>query len=383
MRKRVVVFCGNGYYSLGLIRSLGEGGYRPECYCYGHKCDIFLSSKYISKGRIFKTADDVLDYLLNDYPCYDDKPILFTIPDIPAYLVDQHLDQLKDKFILMNAGGQGRIGYWMDKRNVSRLAEKHGLLLPWTIELSKGDAIPEDIRYPVFTKSLRTVDGGKCDEGICWNKEELENRRKVVASDSFLVMEYIQKKQEIDYFGISLKGKVYIDYNDEISRFTDSAFGYYGVIKKCEHNDTWEKCVAMMKEIGYDGLFDVEFLQDKDGKLYFMEVNFRVDGAIYKVTPGVNLPAEWCRLVELPQEELPDALVTKKKRFTGMSEVQDFKASVAHGSMNPFKWFWQFCLTDKYMLISLKDLKPVWVWLFTSSRRDLPRIIWGDEGGDP
>jgi hypothetical protein len=205
----------------------------------------------------------------------------------------------------------------------------------------------------------------------------------VVASDSFLVMEYIQKKQEIDYFGISLKGKVYIDYNDEISRFTDSAFGYYGVIKKCEHNDTWEKCVAMMKEIGYDGLFDVEFLQDKDGKLYFMEVNFRVDGAIYKVTPGVNLPAEWCRLVELPQEELPDALVTKKERFTGMSEVQDFKASVAHGSMNPFKWFWQFCLTDKYMLISLKDLKPVWVWLFTSSRRDLPRIIWGDEGGDP
>ena len=138
-----------------------------------------------------------------------------------------------------------------------------------------------------------------------------------------------------------------------------------------------------MKEIGYDGLFDVEFLQDKDGKLYFMEVNFRVDGAIYKVTPGVNLPAEWCRLVEIPQEELPDALVTKKKRFTGMSEVQDFKASVAHGSMNPFKWFWQFCLTDKYMLISLKDLKPVWVWLFTSSRRDLPRIIWGDEGGDP
>lgn len=375
MVRKVVVFCGSGYHSLGLIRSLGEGGYRPECYCFGHKCDLVLSSRYISKGRKFESAEAILDFLLNDYPCEDNKPILLTIPDVPAFLVDQHLDELNKKFTLMNAGEQGKIGYWMDKRVQAQMARKHGLLIPWTIELSKEEAIPETIPYPVFTKSVRTVDGGKCDEGICQNKEELEMKQKNMASDRILVTEYIQKKYEIDYFGMALKGKVYIDYNDIISRFPDGAFGYYGDIVKCAHDDIWEKCVAMMKETGYEGLFDIEFLEDVNGKLYFMEVNFRVDGALYKVTPGVNLPAEWCRLIDAAQEDLPEALVTKRKRFTGMTEVQDFKTSVAHGSMNPLKWFWQFCTTDKYMLLNLKDPMPVLVWLFTSSRRECKRFI--------
>ena len=374
MNKRVVVFCGSGCHSLGLIRCLGEGGYRPECYCYGRKCDLLFSSKYVSQGRKLESAEAILDFLLNDYPCYDDKPFLLTIPDLPAYLVDQHLDELKRKFLLMNAGEQGQIGYLMDKRVQARLASKHGLRIPWTIELSKHDAIPDDITYPVFTKNIKTVDGGKCDEGICRNREELEARQQAITSDRFLVMEYIRKKCEIDYFGMVLKGKVYIDYNDIISRFPEGGFGYYGDIVKCEHDDIWKRCISMVAETGYEGLFDVEFLKDADGNLYFLEVNFRVDGGIYKVTPGVNLPVEWCRLADVAPEYLPEALATKKTRFTGMTEVQDFKSSVSHGSMNPFKWFWQFCLADKYMLLNLRDPMPFLVWLFTSNHKECSRF---------
>ena len=374
MDQRVVVFCGNGYHSLGLIRCLGEGGYRPECYCFGHKCDLILSSKYISKGKKFESAEAILDHLLHHYPYYDEKPILLTIPDVPAFLIDQHLDELKEKFVLMNASEQGKLGYWMDKRNMAKMAQKHGFSIPWTIELSREEAIPDSIRYPVFTKSIRTVDGGKGDESICRSKEELEEKRKIIASDRFLVTEYIQKKYEIDYFGMALKERVYIDYYDAISRFSNDAFGYYGDIIKCQHDDFWKKCTAMMKEIGYEGLFDIEFLEDVNGKRYFMEVNFRVDGGIYKVTPGINLPAEWCRLVNMAQKDLPEALTTRKQRFTGMTEIQDFKSSVAHGSMNPLKWFWQFCRTDKYMLLNLRDPMPVLVWLFTSSRRECLRF---------
>ena len=110
MSRRVVVFCSDVYSSLGLVRSLGEAGYRPECYCYGANCDYILASQYISQGKSFPSASDVLSYLLNDYPCYPEKPVLYTLPDPPAYLVDQHLDQLKDKFVLMNAGQQGALG---------------------------------------------------------------------------------------------------------------------------------------------------------------------------------------------------------------------------------------------------------------------------------
>lgn len=364
--RKTVVFCSDAWPGLGLVRSLGEAGYRPECYCYGNRGNFILASRYVSKSRVFKTAADVLAFLI-DYPCSEgEKPILFTIPDDPAYLVDQHQDVLKEKFILMTAGKQGNIAYWMDKRHMATVAQKHGLVVPWTIELSKDDAIPEAINYPVFTKSTSTVIGGKEDEGVCWNPKELEAKKGTLISDRFLVMKYIKKRKELNFFGLSIKGKVYIDYRDEISRFPNGAYGYYGPFSRLGYDEVRQKCISMMAEIGYDGLFDIEFLLGEDGILYFMEINFRVDGAIYKLTPGVNLPAEWCRLVGMAQEELPDALPLKRAYFTGMTEFHDFRVSVLSGKMNPIKWFWDFCRADVYIFLNRKDPKPVFVWLWSN-----------------
>lgn len=374
MEKRIVIFCNDGYPSIGLIRSLGEANYRPECYCYGKYCRYLLASKYVSKGRIFETPDEVLNYLVNDYPLYGNKPILFTVPDLPAFLVDQNYNRLSQKFLLMSAGRQGAIGEWMDKRKMANIAKKHGFTIPWTIELSKNDTIPESIEYPVFTKSIRSVDGGKCDESICWNRDELEAKKTTIQSERFLVMKYIKKKQEIDYFGLSVKGKAYINFHDEISRFPNSGYGYYCVYKKCDHTEICQRCISMIEEIGYNGLFDVEFLKGEDGVLYFMEMNYRVDGAIYKLTPGINLPAEWCRLVNYDKKDLPEVLPIKKEHFTGMTELQDFKTSVLSGEMNFFKWFWEFCTADTHMLLNLKDPKPVFVWAFDFIRGSVRKM---------
>lgn len=367
--RNVVVFCSDIYTSLGLIRCLGEAGYRPECYCYGDDGDFLLSSRYVAGGRKFETVNDALHYLLYDYPEYEVKPILFTIPDPPAYYVDLHLDTLKDKFTLMSAGNQGMIGYWMNKKIISDLAKKHGFVIPWMLEMSKCDEIPNTLDYPVFTKSIRTVDGGKRDESVCRNKDELKARVSTIISDQYIVMQYIRKKQEINYYGISIKGKVYIDFCDELNRFSDSGYGYYHVINRCMRDDIYTKCVSMILETGYEGLFDIEFLLGENGVLYFMEVNFRVDGAIYKLIPGINLPAEWCRLIDKNKEELPESLSIKKSFFTGMSEIYDFKQSVLTGKMNPFKWFWEFCVTDTHMLINIKDPMPAFVKLWLVIKR--------------
>ena len=58
--------------------------------------------------------------------------------------------------------------------------------------------------------------------------------------DTLLVMKYIRKKKEIDYFGVSINGKVYIDFNDEISRFPDGAYGYYGPFMRCKNDETYQ-----------------------------------------------------------------------------------------------------------------------------------------------
>lgn len=363
MMKRIVLFCVDVYTSLGVIRSVGEGGSKIEVFCYGNECEFLLASKYVSFGKAFACPEDVVEYLINEYPTYEDKPILLTIPDSPAYFVDLHKDELERKFVVMSAGKAGDIVRWMSKSEIGRLAQKFGLTIPWTREICKNAPIPDDLEYPVFTKSVKTIDGGKMDEYICRNKEELENRAKSIVSERFLVMKYIEKAKEINYFGLALDGNVYIDYHDERTRFLPGSYGHYSTFYRCvgDKNDLLSSIVSMMKETHYNGLFDVEFIQDKDGTKYFLEVNFRVDGAIYKLTPGVNLPMEWVRLVRLKQANLPlpSALNVGKKRFTGMSESQDFKENVLTGKINPFVWLWQFLRADKHMLINLRDPKPL------------------------
>ena len=362
--KKVVLFCGENNVSLGAIRCLGEAGYRPICYCFGHKCKYLLSSKYVGEGKVFNTIEDAFEQLRADFPDTNEKPVLLTIPDPPAHIIDMHKDEMDKKFILMSAGKAGAIVHWMDKKNISELAQKHGLIIPWTIEMKKGDSVPDGLDYPVFTKSSSTTDGGKCDESVCRTKAELDERVKTMVSERFLVMKYIQKKKEINYYGMSLKGRIYIDYSDERTRFTTTGFGNYQKFSPCLKDELYDKIVAMIKATGYEGLFDVEFLQGVDGNMYFLEVNFRLDGTLYRLSPGVNLPAEWCKWVETPENKLPQSLTLKKKHFTGMSEKEDFQNSVLTGMVNPLKWFYQFCTADKHMLINIRDPKPFFVRLF-------------------
>lgn len=360
---KVVVLCSDYITALGLVRSLGEAGYRPECYCYGYS-NYLLASRYISKGRLFKSKENAFYFLLNEYPCNEEKPVLLTIPDPPAYFVDLHKDELEKKFILQNAGAAGRVAYWMDKNNICQLAQKYGFDLPWSVVLNKNSEIPQNIEYPIFTKGLQSVGGGKCDEGICFSKAELQQKIKSMHSDNFLVMKYIHKKKEINYLGIAKGGKIYIDYHDIRERFPAGGYGHYNRFVKVKKDDFYQRIVDMMKETQYEGLFDVEFLLGQDDVMYFMEVNFRTDGEVYKLCEGVNLPAEWVRLAKLRNDELPEYLNTKKASFVGITEIDDFRHSVMSGEVNIFKWIWQFITADRRMLFNLKDPMPFFVKLW-------------------
>lgn len=355
----VTVFCSDFITSLGLVRTVGEAGYKVECVCYGPCSDYILSSKYVVKGNAFKTCEDAIHYLIEEYPIKENKSVLFTIPDPPAYYVDLNLDVLSKKFILFNAGEPGKIVYWMNKHNISKLAQKYGFNIPWAIQLSKGNSLPKDLSYPVFVKSTISTLGGKRDEGVCNSRQELENKISGLISEDFIVMQYIKKTKEINYFGIAVKGHVYIDYHDVRERFPNDAYGEYNSFHKCAYDDFHSRMIAMIKETNYQGLFDVEFLVDEKGNYYFMEVNFRVDGEIYKLALGIDLPDYWCRLVNCPNNILPEKLETKKENFIGITEITDFSNSVLSGQMNFIPWFWQFISADRRMLFNFKDPMPV------------------------
>lgn len=74
------------------------------------------------------------------------------------------------------------------------------------------------------------------------------------------------------------------------------------------HDELHARLVEMIKEMDYEGLFEIEFLLDQDEEMNFMEINLRADSFIWCLTAGQNQPALWCRLMQLPEEQLPDEL---------------------------------------------------------------------------
>lgn len=184
-------------------------------------------------------------------------------------------------------------------------------------------------------------------------------------------MQFIEKTKEVNYFGLSLNGKIYIDYKDEVLRCKSDSYGHYCHFFKCKKDETYQKIVSMMKETKYNGIFDAEFFLGKDEKLYFMEVNFRVDGTVYRLLPGVNLPAEWCRLSISEGAIPPPDLNLGKEDFYGMTEVADFRENVLTGKINPLLWLWQLCKAEKLMLLNMRDPLPLFAKVFCVVKRML------------
>ena len=84
----------------------------------------------------------------------------------------------------------------MNKDTILKLAQKHGLNTLKTHYVERG-VIPEDLEYPVITKSMSPVAGGwKSDVHICYDREELEKAYESIKSSKVLLQKYIDKKNE-------------------------------------------------------------------------------------------------------------------------------------------------------------------------------------------
>lgn len=87
--------------------------------------------------------------------------------------MDEHYDEYQGKFIFFNDGRKGRITEFMDKYNILELAKKNGLKTLETKAVARG-VLPENIEYPVITRSIApNIGGWKSNVHICENEKEL------------------------------------------------------------------------------------------------------------------------------------------------------------------------------------------------------------------
>lgn len=355
---KVYVFGGNHHNTLGVIRSLGQKGISSVLLLVddntkrGHYVG---KSRYISERHLFSAYREGVEFLMKQKR-EEIKDVVICCSDGASSAIDMEYDALSQSYYIPNCLKQGEISRLMSKEVLAEEAKKYGLNVPQTW-LSYNGAIPDGVTFPCIIKPLYSKDGSKNDISVCNNREELNQYFKNEHCDALQIQAFIVKDFEYQLIGCSISSgkEIVIPGVSKVirpSKTSNTGFLYYHSL---DDSYSIDEVKRMLKGMHYSGLFSVEFLRDKDGKDFFMEVNFRNDGNAISVTAaGVNLPYIWYCSAEnasnVPKiEEIHPVFV--------MPEFDDL-VHVFHHNITFKTWLKDMRRADCYMEYDKHDVKP-------------------------
>ena len=359
----VVVIGGLHHNTLGVIRSLGEANIPKQNITGIIVCEEYIrynflsASKYIDskKVKVINRDDKILD-VLDEVKIETKKQVIICCSDSSAEVVMKNYKKLNEWYYTPNV----RVGIsdLMSKQNQCDHAICAGLLIPKSIVLKKSTCKSWDV-FPCITKPLICGNGGgKADIHIAHNKAELLDAISLIDSEMIQIQEYIKKDMEYQLIGCSLDGgdEIIIPGYTKIIRQpenTNTGYLIYSPIEDLEFD--YNAVKRFIKQIGYSGLFSLEFLRDKKGHDYFLEINLRNDGNAYCVqSAGINLPYIWCYYNY--NNSLPSCELQFKKPIYFIPDLSDIKRGIK--SVGMFQWINQFINAESHAVFNIRDMKP-------------------------
>lgn len=378
-KHRFVVFCEDHYNPLGAVRSIGEAGIKPDVILVAsHKPRMIPYSKYLGELVMVSNIKEGYDHLIAKYSSFLEKTFIITCSDdIESYL-DMHYEELKHHFYFFDGASQGQITRVMEKNEMCRLAVECGLQIPKTEELKVGE-LPQNLRYPVMTKSvISTVANWKSNVHICENEQELLDAYKEINEDRINVQEFIEKENELCIDGLSINGgeELYMPIQSSYLRFTPKSYGNYILFEKFKEIALYDKIHELFKKTHFTGVFSIEFLKDKKGNFYFLEINFRNSTWSYAHTvEGVNLPIIWAKSVLAGHLDVSDVKI-KEDVFTAMVEESDFRESVLKKKISLRQWIKDVKGCACLFIYNKKDPKPFWKYISSEANRLIKKIVF-------
>lgn len=297
MKHEILILGGNHQNPLGVIEALGRKGLRSHVIVVGGcKKSFVLRSKYVKRGWICGSYEEALSCIREQFSQATKPLVAYACSDDAASFFDCHRDELSQYLLLPGIAQQGALTRWIDKQVMVEAAQRLGLDTPRTWIVDQASNFSE-ILYPCVTKSLTSVQNGKSEFTLCQNEAELRHFLQHKAHNQQIqVQQFIEKEYEFQFLGLSLQGgeQVFIPGRTHIGatpHFNNLTFLRYAPFAEGDNPATLEKSRAFVRATGYTGLFSVEFMHGKDGRDYFLEMNFRNDGnGICVTSAGTNLP---------------------------------------------------------------------------------------------
>ncbi len=357
---KAIVIGGDHHNTLGVIRGLGERGIMPDLVLVVPAEMTFVdASKYIAQKWKIDTDDEIVDFLISKYKDEKEKPVVVCCSDSSSGVVDENADRLRQYFHLPGAKEQGRISKLMNKKEMADLAIEVGLNIPQTSYLSGAEQDLSSIKLPCIIKPIVSRKGSKTEIAICRLLAELEDYSKTHNLCNDQIQQFIDKNFEYQLIGCSTSKEVIIPGVSKILRpckGSNTSYLHYAPLEDgfCEI----EKCKEFVRRTGYHGLFSLEFLRDKKGQDYFMEINFRNDGnAICVTAAGMSLPYIWyldCVGKEYTKEANKEIIPVYV-----MPDMAELKLLVTR-QISLREYISDFQKTNRFMEYDKKDPKPFW-----------------------
>ena len=362
--RKHIVFCEDHYNPLNVIRSLGERGLNAYVILRSNNPVMINHSRYPQKLYIVSTLEEGYQILIKEYGNEKKKPFIYCSDDKTMSFLDEHYNELIDKFFLYNAGQQGRITWLQNKDNITTLGAMANLDNPPKEVVNTG-VLPSTLKYPVITKVLASTMGAwKDDVFICHNQEELKDAFTKIKSRKLIIQEYIDKVGEFCMEGFSINDgqDIFIPYIADYIRYYNNSYGHYMNMIPFENSILKNKIKELFKLTKYNGIFEIEFMKGPDSKDYFLEINFRASTWNYALTVGGgNLPYFWAKST-LAGRILYEEMQLREKPFQAIVEPSDFVRNVTKVGL--FKWLKQCFTAECHYYYNKKDPKPFlyYVW---------------------
>lgn len=313
-RPRVLVAGRNYSTNISMARAVGEAGYAVEImrvyqtmpgkgeWLRRMKPDRY--SKYVKAYYVAVTDRNDLNFKRELIRVADKKHKMLLLPadDLAASVVDKYYDALKKYYILPNiADQQGEINYWMKKGAQKELFQKAGLpvLNSCVVAADHGKfTIPDSVKYPCFIKPEISRYAAKSRMHRCDTREELEGWLTVFSEreeTAMLVEDYVEIDKELSVLGVSTKSGVIAPAAFVAVRGGQKEHRGVALTGKIldlrELQPVADQIVKMIEGLKFEGLFDVDLIEAKDGTLYVIEMNLRLGASGYAFAKcGVNLP---------------------------------------------------------------------------------------------
>lgn len=363
LEEKIIIIGGLHHNTLGVIRSLGEDGIKPN------NLIIILTGKDISKNNIISkskyTLEENIAYLESDNDIVSwmlehkkemKSSCVICCSDGSAEVVIKNHDLLKSFYLI--PGLKMNVEQLMDKSVQNELASKVGMNIPKNIVVSIDQSFEWKL-FPCITKPIKSVEGGgKADIHIINTSNELKEVLPTISAKHIEIQQYVDKEIEYQLIGCSLDaGETIIipGFTTIIRQPPNTNTGYlkYSPISELKYD---KKAVTdFIKEIGYSGLFSIEFIRDKEGIDYFLEINMRNDGNAYCVKcAGVNLPFIWCS--HLLGKDITNLKKDINKCVYFIPDFIDAKMGIE--SVGFIRWVYQFFTAKSHSLYSIRDMKP-------------------------